>query len=377
MPTKTKPAFWLSLASFVGVTVGAGIFALPYVGVRSGFLGLVVMFLILTPVVIVINLRLAEVVIGTKQRDRVPGYVRRSLGPRWERFSMGLSFLGFMGSNLAYLIIGGSFLALLVSPFVELSHTTALIVFFLVALPFALRGEKGIARVDLWLLLVFVAIAVVFLLIGLSRFTASYVNGFRPGGLAATYGVILFSLWALPAIPEVADLVQRRAGSVRRVIWISVALATVVSLVFAFAVMTVSGPATTEDALTGFVAATFRWLAPFAAIFGLIAIFTSYITQIITFAEMLEFDAKLKPATSYLVTLLGPLLLFAIGLNNFIDIIGVTGAVLLGIEGTLVLMVAERFHRHRHPTRPFRWTSALLVVFLLVGVAVELWTFFD
>lgn len=374
MKQKNNRITWLAFASFIAVVIGAGFFGLPWVAAQTGFAGVVVALLVLAPVVIAIHLRFADVVLAIRQRDRMPGYVGRVLGRRWQRFSLGLSLFGFLGSNLAYLILGGTFLVLLLQPLVELRHVTGLLLFFAVGTVFILAGTKSIARLDLILMAIFLGIVLLFAGLAVPRFTPSFLTGFTPGNLILANGIIIFSLWALPMVPESADLLKRRRAAIGRVVASGIGLAALVYLVFTVAVFGVTGPATTEDALTGFVAATGSWLTVVAAAFGLIAVFTSFITQGTNLVETLALDARLTRSAALLVTLGGPLALYLIGIQSFILVINLTGALVLGIEGTLVLVMAEALWTRRHRQAQPRWSSVVLAWLLMAGVLIELWT---
>lgn len=374
MKQKNNRITWLALGSFLAAIIGAGFFGLPFVGAQAGFLSVLVAFLILTPVVIVIHLRLADIALGTRGRDRIPGYVGKYLGAQWKKASLAVSLLGFLGSTLAYLILGASFISLLFGPLIPLRPITALLLFVAFGVFLIARGAKSVAKLDLALMAIFFLIAFIFLGFAFQKFTPAYLTVLAPTKLPLTYGIIIFSLWALPLVPEIAEFTKRDRRRVRWTVAGGIAISALVYLIFTLSVLGVTGPATTEDALTGFAATGGRWLGISAALFGLIAVFTSYITQSVTFEETLAFDARLPSSAAFAVAVLGPIALYLFGFQNFIEIIGVTGSVLLGLEGTLVLLTAEALRR-RKERGAFHWTSTFLIVLLLVGVVFDLWFF--
>ncbi len=72
-----------------------------------------------------------------------------------------------------------------------------------------------------------------------------------------------------------------------------------------------------------------------------------------------------------------PGFLYFLGLQNFIEIIGITGAILLGTEGVFVLFTAEAFQRRLERSHSMHWTTAVLVAVLALGVMMEMWTFWQ
>ena len=72
--------FFLPVAILADLVIGAGVFTLPYVFVKSGFLIGVIYLVVFGIVALVIHLMYAEVVIKTKARHRLIGYANIYLG---------------------------------------------------------------------------------------------------------------------------------------------------------------------------------------------------------------------------------------------------------------------------------------------------------
>src|SRR3990167_2562386 len=72
-----------SLGLLVGMIVGAGMFAIPYVVSRAGLLLGSIYLLLGVSVVAVLHTLYGEVVYVIKERHRLPGYARLCLGACW------------------------------------------------------------------------------------------------------------------------------------------------------------------------------------------------------------------------------------------------------------------------------------------------------
>ena len=106
----------LALATFTGTIIGVGLFGLPYVTAKIGFLPMLIYFIILSAVLIFINLMYGEIALRTAKNHRLPGYARIYLNPAAARLGYLTTFIGLTGSLLAYVLVGGEFLKNLLGP---------------------------------------------------------------------------------------------------------------------------------------------------------------------------------------------------------------------------------------------------------------------
>lgn len=357
--------------------IGVGFFGLPYIASQTGFVPLVAGFIVITPIIIAIHVRFARVVIGTKERDRIPGYVGRYIGEKWKWASLIVSTVGMAGSLLAYLIIGGKFLQLAVSPWFHIAPLSATSLFFLAGMLLVLRGARSVARLDFALMAVFFIIALYLLGMSVPHIVTANLSAMQWTALPLSYGVIVFSLWGLALVPETAELVNDSKPLTRAVIITAITASALFYILFVLFVLGVTGNATTPDALTGFLDVLGRTVIIPAALFGCIATFTSFVNNGLTLQQTLHFDLKIPRMLAWCVTAAVPGLMFLLGFQNFIEVIGITGAVLLGAEGAFVLLTAEAFQRQREHARTTHWTTIVLITALALGVLMELWTFWQ
>ena len=80
------------------------------------------------------------------------------------------------------------------------------------------------------------------------------------------------------------------------------------------------------------------------------------------------YDLKIKKIIAWAVTCFVPLGLFLIGIKSYITIIGLVGAIMLGIDGILILLMYTKATKKK--------SVLLLATVLLIGIICEIFYFF-
>jgi tyrosine-specific transport protein len=363
-----------ALAVFVGTIIGVGVFGLPWVGAKSGFLALIFYFLLLSTVVIIVHLMFGEVCLGTKGIHRLPGYVKEYLGENWKNFSLFNTCLGLFGAQLAYLIVGGEFLRSLFSSYLGGNNLIYTLVFFALGSYLIFRGIKSISFCEFLILIFFFFVIVFFLIKAFPFITIKNFSGINFRFLAYPYGIILFSLWGSAIIPEIKEILKGRHKDLRKVIIFGILISGLVYLVFSFAVIGVSGNLTSKEAFSGLVPFLGTNIVRFGVVFGLFASFSSFLTLGLTLKKIFFYDLSLSSNRSFLLATFLPLVLFLLGLRQFIDVISFTGALSLGCEGLIIVLLYKRF-LERKGAKKMNAFYYLLPLFFVLGIFVEIFYF--
>lgn len=367
MPT---PNTFLALGTFLGTVIGVGFFGLPLVASQVGFFPLLAGLLVMTPMLVIIHQRFSDVIAGTQERHRIPGYVGMYLGDRWKKISVVVSLFGYMGAMTAYLILGGSFVRLLLSPFLGLNLSVTIIIFFLVGVFAIIRGTKSVAWFDFFLKALFFVLVFLLVVVAAPHLETSFLTTTSWSQLPLAYGIIFFSLWGLSIVPEVVELSKKNRAISRGVIGIGLWIAVASYVLFTLSIIGVTGPETTPDAMSGFLAKVGFGFAVLLGVFGFTTTFTSYISLGLALGHTVRFDFP-KARNSWFFLLMIPYLLVLFGVQNFIKTIGITGGILLGIEGLLVLSVSEAFLRRQQSGHRMHWSTMMLMMVLVIGILVE------
>lgn len=363
-------------ATLVGMIVGVGLFAVPYVSAQAGFAIGVFWILLLGALALMIHLFFGEVVAGTAGKHRLAGYAERYLGHHGKQVVTVSQTIAFWGAQVAYLLVGGTFLRVLLNGFDGGSTLIYTVwVFALVALV-TFFGLRLFDRVEFWMTLVLLVIVAVILGLGAPQVRLENLQGILPSAGFVPYGVVLFALGGAAAVSEMWEIVGHRTRLLRRSIVAGTLIAVAITLLFALVVVGISGVDTTEEAIRGLQTALGPRIVWLGALFGFFAVITSYLVLALYLTEMFQYDFRVKHLPAWLFAVWVPLALVFAGAQNFVAVLDIVGSVFGGFDGIMIVLVALAFFKRRHVTGQ-RWKmvlGALAMLLLAIGIAQKLYT---
>ncbi len=338
---------------------------------------MLIYFLILGAVVTIYSLFYGEISLRTKGLHRLPGYARKYLGVWGERLALFSNSLGLSGALLAYLIVGSGFLFSLFKPILGGSSFIYLLIFFSVGAILIYFGIKSIAQVELSLLILFFAILVFVFVRGFSLITAEHLFVFNAGYLFLPYGAVLFSLSGIALVPEVKEMLSRNRTALKKLIVLAIAISVITYLFFIYLILGISGSDVSVDAITGLGKFLSQGIISLALIFGFLTVFTSFLTIGLTLKKILWYDLKLNKDLAWALACFVPLILFIIGLNNFITVISLAGGVFLAIDAILITLVYLKAKTRGELKPAFslnlpRFLIYALILFFILGIIYEI-----
>ena len=368
-----KPQASVAEAVFMitGMTIGAGILGIPYVIVKVGLWVGLLYILVLGIVMLYLNLMTGEVAVRTKQSLQLPGLAGHYLGPWAKNFLSVVMIFGGTGALLAYTVGEGQILSAMFGGEPLMWGT----IFWALASIVVWRGLQALKNVDRILSFIVIAIIVGLSFWLLPHYNASMVSVFNPLQIFLPYGVILFALNATPAIAEAHALLPGSQRHFKRALIWGTLIPIFVYILFAFAVAGSMGAGTTELATIGlgqkFGPAVF-W---FANLFAVLSMATGYIGLGIAIKQNLVWDNKVNPFLATLIVILIPICLFFVGIDSFVAILDVVGAVLVGSSSSIMALtywrarrvgdlLASRYGLHYSPVA----VALIMVVFTIFTV---------
>ncbi|MFH1510027.1 MAG: aromatic amino acid transport family protein [Candidatus Nealsonbacteria bacterium] len=367
-----------ALFIFVGSTVGAGIFGIPYVVSKSGVIPAIFYFLILGGIMLLLNLFFGEIFLRTKENCRLAGLSRKYLGKNYGRLTSFSVFVGLIGALLAYIILGGKFLSILLSSVILVDPFYCSLFFGLILIPFIFKGVKVVAPLEIFTNACFFIIIFIIFILGFPKINFHNFTLIEIPNILLPYGVILFSLAGMSAIPEAEALLKttKEKKSLKKIIITSFVAMVFLYAFFTFIIVGISGKDTSVDVFQGLI----PFLGPEIIFIGSLAAFItladSFLVIAICLRNSLVCDQKMpKLLANSLVTFL-PIILFLIGLRGFIEVIGFLGTLIGAVEGVIIILLFRKAkelgnHQPEYTINVPKIVLFLCAVFLILGAVIQ------
>lgn len=354
-----------------GMIIGVGMFGIPFSFAAAGFWLGALELAVLTGLMALIHLLYARIILATPLPHRLPGYVRLHLGGYAEVLAVLSSFFGIIGSLLAYILVGSIFLHNIFQGFwtgssemfwaVVITSSSALV---------TLLGLKKEAFIDSVLSAALIAFLgyIIFLLFPQVR--VENFSGINLSEAFLPYGVLLFALAGSAAIPDVVAILKRDSKKISRAVLAGTFIPAIIYFLFAFAVGGAIGSGVSEEAVKSLknIMSANSFLV--LGIVGFLAVYDSYIILNSNAQALLKLDFRFPQKVAWILASLVPFALYALGIQNFILIIGASGAVAGGIEIGLIIAAHHRIRRNEgYSFSPFSYVWKVSI-FLMVAAGV-------
>lgn len=372
--TVTEAVFMIT-----GMTIGAGILALPYTVSQIGLLPGLAYIATLGFITLFFNLMVGEIALRTKEPMQLPGFAGKYLG-RWAKFIILItSLVGAFGALLVYIIGEGTALAAMLGG----NPMMWSVIFWTAGSLVVWSGLQKIKVIDKFFGIVIMTIIAVISFYLLPHFHPAELKYFNVHKLLFPLGVILFALHASPAIAEVHALLPGAERRFRKALVIGTLLPIGLYLLFSLAVVGFTGGGTTEVATVGLGIALGPVIGFLANLFAVLAMTTGFLGTSTALREMLVWDHKFPDKIALFLIVSLPLSLFLLGVRSFVGVLEATGGICLGLEGIIMAgvylkarkgsdSIPERYYFPRYPL------ALSLPVFVFFGtlLAVTVYSFF-
>lgn len=339
-----KKKFLYAIATLIGMTVGAGIFSLPYTALRAGFFPVIFYLLLLASVLFLIYLLYGEIILITGSKYRLVGYSQIYLGKPGQAIATFSAIFGFYGVLLIYLIIGGRFLNLVLNPFFGGSEFLWTLVFFAVNALAIFFGLRVVASIEFFMSGFLFLVIFLFLIFGCPKINwAHFIDySFVWPQIFYPYGIVLFALLGTVAIPELCQILGEAKHLIKKAIFWGTFIPVLIYVLFVITIFGISGIGTSKEAIEGLVPYFGQPIILIGAIFGLLAISTSFLVLGTNLKKVFQYDYKIGHGFSWALSCFVPLILYLSGFKNFIFIIGLVGAVMGGIDAILIILIYKK-----------------------------------
>ena len=364
-------------ALLVGTIIGAGIFGIPYVIAKAGFLTGLVTIGMLGAVLIVLYLYLGEVVLRTKGNHQLTGYAEKYLGKTGKTIMSVSMLAGIFGALIAYILGMGQSLNAVFggNPWI---YSLLFFAGFAVAIYF---GIKTVAKIEFWILPALVVVIVLFAIFSFNKIDIMNLSGFYPYNLFIPYGVILFALLGGAAIPEMRQHLRFECRKFRKSLFIGMIIPIAVYALFALIVVGVTGIGTTEIATIGLGKALGYHMIILGNLFAVFTMGTSFLTLGLAGKQMFNYDYKINHFLSWFLAMFIPLTIALSGLTSFIKAIGIAGTIAGAGEGILIVLMHRKAKKlgDRKPEYKIKTNYviySIVIALFIIGTVWFIWSLF-
>lgn len=371
--------FYYATATLIGTIVGVGIFGVPYVVAKAGFfLGLLFLF-VLGGVALLLHLLCGEIILRTPGKHRYVGYAEIYLGQWGKRLITFTSIFIFYGALLAYIIVGGKFLQTIFGG----TDFICSLIFFIICSLAIFFGLQVITKMEVLMTLFLIAIVILVFIKGWPMIKLDNLSTWDWQYFFLPYGVILWAVTGGAAIPEMKEILNPSTGLgtkyhlfKKAIIW-GTLLPVFLYFLFILTVVGVTGQQTSPEAIQGLVEALENHTIIFGAIFGLLAVATSFLVVGLSLKKTFWYDYKINKYLAWVLTCSVPLIAYLCHLRDFIMVIGFLGATLGGLQMVLLILIYQKAKKtgQRQPEYSLKLPTLVsygLILLLAIGVVYQI-----
>lgn len=370
MPFLTKEEL-IATTYLIGMTIGAGVLALPYVFSQAGFLIGVIELLLTWVIVTVLTLCLGEIVLRTKDNHEVTGLAELYLGKKGKMFLIIISILYIYGALLAYGIgLGEAAYGLF-----GFDMLKSAIVIFLCLAAVVFFGLKTVTKAEVLLVpFIFIIIFCLFIF-AYDKIVIDNFAGFEPSKILVPIAPLFFALFGLWCVPDMKRILKNKK-QLKKTIILGVTVSAISYFLLAFLVVGVTGTETSGVFSVNLAKYVNPIIGKLTYLFTFFTISTSFLSIGFTLKEMLHEDYQWSNTVAWLVAFLIPFLLLLITQKGFVDVIAITGAFATVFVLSIIMLMFYKAKKtgKRKPEYVLNIPKPVSIFILLFCIFVALYT---
>ena len=319
-------------------------FSLPFVFHSVGLLATILYLAVFGILAAYIHLMYADIVSRAHAKHHhFPGYIKLYLGDHAGIFATLVMLVTLLFTLTAFLILSTSFLHILIP---SLPPLALLFLFWTIGTTIAFINIESTAVFDtITGGITLLVIGGIFAYWGISiPITASTFPPFDASSLLTPFGPILFSFLGFSAIPAVMAYARKEAITLtdaRKAIVIGSLVPAFFYLLFVVAIWGLS-PFVSTDSVSGLIKNIPSVIIFMIGVLGFVSLWDSYASVGRDISKVIRSEFNLSPTVTFLLVAATPLVLFFLGLQNFITAVDIIGGILFGVWGILIVLAWRR-----------------------------------
>lgn len=321
--------------------IGAGIFALPFVFSEAGLLVGIGYLVIFTAVFTTIHKMYAEIIKNTPGKHRFVGYAEIYLGRKGFWAGTVVTVIGFILILTVYIILAGGFLELVIPLF---AMGGAPYLFWALGSLAIILSLKRLASFEFLVTLAIGLIILVLFGAGVLRGGGLDIPVVNVQNLFLPYGVILFALSGRAAISTLWDYYKRNKLPIKKLsgaIAFGTAAPAALYILFVVGVLLLSGGSVSQDSLSG-LTGVHPYILILSGTLGVLALWTSYFFLGLEVRDIARYDLHVGSKIAIAGVVFAPIILYMLGLNNFIELVGISGGIFGAAEIAMVVFMYSK-----------------------------------
>lgn len=332
----------------LALTVGGGIFSLPFALKDAGLILFILFLCLLSFSMAKINYFYRQVVDAIPGRHQLPGYVEKVLGKREKLAAILLLIFSSYGAMLAYIILGGSFVA----SFSGITQSFGSLFFWAAASLLLFFTGAWLEVLDVFLSFLKIILFVIIILFSFIFLQLPFNLPLVGDNPPAAYGQILFALAGFSIIPEL-----KKDKHINISIYTAALVISLLYLGFAMFLYPFAGG-------DGFIFQQSALKLLFN-LTGTLAVFTPYLMLSWVGYDLFSKDLGFGKKSALGLTTTIPFFLFLLGVQDFGKVISFTGAIFMaGVVVLIIRMYKKKFPEKNHTLSLFVETLFILGMFL-------------
>ena len=333
-----KLTFIESIMLTAGAGIGTGILTIPYAVNKIGIWGTLIALIISFVVSAIIYLFIADLTLKSKDSEQILGILREHLfRGKYRKILANVFFVILVIVLLENLIVYILCATEIISELFGIPSIIAKIIFYALASTVILFGIKGIGVGEKFSVSLIASVIILLMLLSLTNVQRglSFTLG-EPKLIMAVFGLFMFAFSAIFSVIQVVNNIENKKN-IKKALVGGLAINAILTFLFAIAAI-VGSKEVTEVATIGLIEAIDKtWVKVICSIFVLLAMFSSYWSSGLAFADIIKEQFSINKKLAWLISTIPTIVLAAIFPLSILSYVQIGAGALSIIVGIIIL----------------------------------------
>ncbi len=327
-----------SMMLVAGAGIGTGILTIPYAVSRIGLFGTLIAIAAAYIISLIIYFFIADLTLNSKDSSQLLGILKEHLFKgKYKKLFTYIFFAVFVVILLQNLIVYILTATDIITSLLGISPSAAKIIFYILASTVLIFGIKGIGIGEKFAVPLIASVIILLITLSLFNVQSSLRLGFgKPGAVTAVFGLFMFAFSAIFSVVQVTNNIENKRD-IKKVLIGGLTINALLTLIFALAAV-IGSEEVTEIATIGLTETIGKpWVKVFCSVFVLLAMFTSYWSSGLAFADVITEEFRIGKRAAWLISTMPTVVLALLLPLSVIDFVQIGAGALSIIVGIIIL----------------------------------------